>query len=292
MEEVRMPSVKTRRKRKLGRYLQELRESSGLEQGDVASRLRKSHATVSKIENGHVAPDFPALTALLLLYGATDEQRLIAEELWEDARQDAVRVEHSSGMPPKYRIFLRMEAEADRERTLEQTVVPGLLQTVAYAQARQVPARRFIRTDADARREASSRLKRQQRLTEDDPLVLHALIDEAVIRRVVGGPATMAEQLHHLLKVGELPNVTIQVVPFPAGEYGVMSGSVTILNFHDVEEPDQVYLESPGSGQLVDDTDDVQTFVAVFEDTIALALSVEESAALIRAQADALEQGP
>jgi transcriptional regulator with XRE-family HTH domain len=287
-KEVSMPSVKTRRKRKLGKFLLDLREVSRLEQPEVARRLRKSSATVSKIENGHVSPDFPTLTALLLIYGATDDQRQKAEDLWEDARQDSVRVEYSSAMPPKYMAFLRAEAEAASVRTLEQTVVPGLLQTPDYTKSVDIPANRFIPTRQDAERAASSRLRRQERLYDDDPLTLLVLMDEAVIRRTIGGTVVMREQLRHLLDIGELPTVAIRVIPFGAGEYGVMTGSVTILGFAEPDEPDQVYLESPSSGQLVDNADDVRKFVDVFEETVALALPIEESAALIRAEADAL----
>jgi transcriptional regulator with XRE-family HTH domain len=284
-----MPSVRTRRKFKLGAHLARLRIAAKLEQTEVAARLRKSFATVSKIENGHVLPDFPTISILLTLYNASDEDRQIADDLWEEARQDTKKVEHSSGMPPKFRAFLRAETDADSERALSQTVMPGLLQTPAYAMAMHKPARRFIRSDLDAQRETSSRLRRQERLRGDDRLALHAVVDEAVIRRVMGGPQVMAGQLRHLLDVIDLPNVTVQVLPFDAGGYGTMTGAVMILSFPGDEDPDVVYLEYPRGGEWIEDASDVAKFADVFEDNTALALPVEESAALIKAQLKVLE---
>lgn len=279
-----MPSIRTRRKSKLGAHLARLRMAAKLEQNDVGKHLRKSHATVSKIEHGHVLPDFPTMTLLLTVYRATDEQRQIAEDLWDEARQESKRVEHSSGMPPKYRAFLRAEMDASTERTLEQTIVPGLLQTPAYARTLQTTSRRFIRTESDLERDASSRLRRQGRLDCSDPLELHAVVDEAVLRRVIGGHTVMAGQLRHLLDVIRLPNVRVQVIPFEAGSYTTMTGGVTILGFPGDEEPDAVYLEYPRGGEWVENADDVAKFEDSFNDASALALSVEESTTLIMAQ--------
>jgi transcriptional regulator with XRE-family HTH domain len=284
-----MPSVRTRRKYKLGAHLAKLRAQAKLEQTDVAAQLRKSFATVSKIENGHVLPDFPTMTLLFALYNASVADRQIADDLWEEARQDSKRVEHSSGMPPKYRAFLRAEMDADTERTLEQTVIPGILQTPAYARAIDERGRRFIRNKTDLDRNVSSRLRRQGRLREPDSLTLHALIDEASILRVMGGRQVMAGQLRHLLEAMKLPNVTVQVIPFDAGGYGTMSGGAILLEFADEEEPDVVYLEYPRGGEWIENEEDVEKFSIMLEDTRALALSVEESTALIKAQLRKLE---
>lgn len=284
-----MPSVRTRRKYKLGAHLAKLRLAAKLEQTDVATHLRKSFATVSKVENGHVLPDFPTLSLLLALYKASDDDRHIADDLWEEARQDSKRVEHSSGMPPKYRAFLRAEMDAHTERTLEQTVIPGLLQTPAYAQALSGTAQRFIRTKSDQDRDISSRLRRQERLSGEDPMTLHALMDEAAIHRLMGGPRVMAGELRHLLAAMNLPNVTVQVIPFEVGAYGTMAGGVTILSFADEDEPDVVYLEYPRGGEWIENEEDVEKFSIMLEDTRTLALPVEESAALVKRRLKALE---
>jgi transcriptional regulator with XRE-family HTH domain len=286
-----MPSVRTRRKSKLGTHLTKLRIAARLEQSDVAAQLRKSFATLSKIENGHVLPDYPTLTLLLTVYDASDEDRQIAEDLREEARQESKRVEHSSGMPPKFRAFLRAEMDAATERTLQPNSVPGLLQTPAYAKAVNDTMSRFVRSEFDAQRAISSRLRRQERLRGADPLELHAIVDESAIVRVVGDKTLMTGQLRYLLDAMELPNVDLQVIPFEAGAYGPMSGGVTILGFpEELGDPDVLYLEYPRGGEWIENQDDVTKFIGMFDDASGLALSVEESATLIRAEIERLEK--
>lgn len=287
-----MPSVQTRRKRKLGRYLADLREQAGFKPEAVAQLLRKTTSTVSRIENGHSLCDFGALTAMLGFYQANASQRKHAEDLWEEARQDAASLEHSTAMPPKYRAFVKAWNEAKSARTLHQTLMPGPLQTPAYRAAIYRATSRFIADHADTERDAVSMEHRKKRLHGTAALAFTALLDEAAVRRSIGGPAVMAEQLRYLLALSELPNLTIRVVPFGAGEYGVMSGAVTILGFDQPDDgPDAVYLEYPGGGEWIEKANDVAKFAATFDDALSLALTVEESAALIREGAENLEQG-
>jgi hypothetical protein len=120
-------------------------------------------------------------------------------------------------------------------------------------------------------------------------MTLHALVDEAAIRRVMGGSDVMVGELRYLLAAMKRPNVTLHVIPFEAGAYGTMAGGVTILTFDDEEEPDVVYLEYPRGGEWIENDEDVEKFSIMLEDTRALALSVEESTALIKAQLRKLE---
>ncbi|MCP3803539.1 helix-turn-helix domain-containing protein [Allokutzneria sp. A3M-2-11 16] len=284
-----MPGTRTRRKRKLGAFLKELRERAGIGAEEVAARLRKSQPTISKIENGHVLCGFAELGAMLALYAACEEQRREAEALWDDAKQDATRIEHSSAVPPKFRTFLRAEADATSVQTLESTGIPGLLQTADYAAAVRRAARGFSDPAVGLERAVAARLSRQKRLHGPGALTLHALIDEAVVRRLVGGPRVQREQLVHLLVAAEQDNITVQIIPFDFGAYGTMSGSATILGFADDGYPDAVYLEYPGGGEWVENDDDVRKFRATFADISTETLTPEESAAVIRAHVDALE---
>jgi hypothetical protein len=287
-----MPSVQTRRKRKLGRYLAELREAAGLKPDAVAHLLRKTPSTVSRIENGHSLCDFVSLTAMLGFYRANAAQRKHAEDLWEEARQDATSLEHSTAMPPKYRAFVKAWNDAKAARSLHQILMPGPLQTPAYRAAMYRTMSRFIAADADTERDASSMEIRKKRLHGPDALEFTTLLDEAAIRRAIGGPAVMAEQLRYLLELSGLPNFTIRVIPFGAGEYGVMAGAVTILSFDEPDDDvDAVYLEYPGGGEWIEKANDVAKFAATFDDALSLALTVEESAALIREGASYVEQG-
>lgn len=225
-----------------------------------------------------------------MYYGATDEERSEAEALWEDAKQDSTRIEFSSAVPKKFRTFLRSEADATTVCTLQPCAIPGLLQTAGYFTAIRTAAHRFSDPSVGVEKAVASRLARQRLLYGDTALRLHALIDEGVLRRVAGDPAVMAEQLRHLVTMSARDNITIQVIRYDTGVYGSMSGAVTILGFDDPQDPDAVYLEYPAGGQWVDDRDDVRKFVMSFEDVRAQAASAKESAVLIEALADELEE--
>jgi hypothetical protein len=249
---------------------------------DVADLLQKTAAQVSKYENGHNLCAFAELTAMLVYFGATDEQRREIGSYWQDAKQDSRKIQGSSAVPPKFRAFLRSEADASIERTLQPTAMPGLLQTGDYAAAVHHASRRIVDPTVDAAKATAARLARQQLLSGPEPLVLHALIDEGVIRRVVGSPSVMVNQLEHLLVAGQEDNVTIQVVHEDAGAYGTMSGPMIILGFD--TPPDSIYLEYQGGGEWIDDKETIDKFSAMFNDTTAQALSTAESEALIRAR--------
>ncbi|MCA1228685.1 MULTISPECIES: helix-turn-helix transcriptional regulator [unclassified Saccharopolyspora] len=283
-----MPSTQTRRKRRIGQYLLELRDGAGRTHGDVAELLRKSQTTISKIENGYLLCNFAELGAMLAFYGATEQQRREAQAMWDDAKVDGTRIQVSAAHPVKYRSFVRAEAEAVSIRFMAALAVPGLLQTIDYATAVHAAARRFG-TPKDFRRAVQSRRARQQRLHEPDPPAVHALIDEAVLRRRVGGREVMRAQLRHLLELGERQHIVLQVVPFDVGAYGTSSGPTVILGFGATDDPDAVYLEYPGGGSWVENSSDVEAFVLTFDDVADEALSPAESARWMRDLAEQLE---
>lgn len=282
-----MPSTQTRRKRRLGQFLLSLREAAGMNHERIAGLLRKSQATISKIENGYSLCNFSELGAMLAFYGATDEQAAEAQAMWDDARQDSKRVEHSSSSPPKYRAYIRAEADADSVRSLATEVVPGLLQTPNYAAAVHAAAHRFV-DDTISYRAVETKRARQKRLSGTGRLRLHALIDESVLRRLVGGPEVMAEQLRQLVDMAAQENVTVQVIPFELGAYGTSSGAVTIVGFSAEDDPDAVYLEYPGGGEWVENGRDVQAFGAMFADVADASLPPAASIDWIRSRAEEL----
>lgn len=281
-----MPSTPTRRKKRLGQLLARLRNEADKALADASKLLRVAEPTVSRYETGHIRPGWATLQALLSFYAASDDERAEAASLWEDAGERATRLVTPSGSPKEYRAFLRAEAEADTAKTVEPHVVPGLLQTHAYARAINATGRQFHTSAPE--RYVTARLSRQARLTSPAPLHLHALIDESVIRRVVGGAEVMREQLNHLVTAADRDNVIIQIVPFDLGSYGTMSGGFTIIGYSDPDDPPAVYLEYAGGGSWVENVSDVQHFADMFAEIAESALSVEDSADLIRAQAKVL----
>lgn len=243
---------------------------------------------MSRYETGHIRPGWPALQALLGLYDANSAQRSEAAQLWEDASEPATQVVTPAGSSKAFRAYLRAEAEAEYERMLTPLAIPGLLQTAGYARAINSSGRQFHTSDR-TERYVSARMSRKARLTEPSPLKLHAVIDEAVIRRVVGSPEVMREQLDHLIEMGMRANVTIQVMPFSAGAYGTMEGAFMIIGYPRDEDPPAVYLEHPGGGAWVENESDVGRFSAMFDEVTNLALTSADSAELIAGEVKDLE---
>jgi hypothetical protein len=285
-----MALEKTRRKVALGRYMQALRKATVplLRPEDIAPQIRIAATTITRMEGGLTLPGFTLLQALIGIYGVSDKERAEATRLWEHAKQGSTSVENTVDLPTKYRAFRHDESDAVVERALDVVAVPGLLQTAKYAAAIAEAAHRHIRGEGWQLRAADERLSRQRSLEGSHPLRLISVIDESVIRRVIGGPEVMAEQLQYLLSMGARKNITVQVVPFGAGAYGTMSGPVIVLGFEDESDPALAYLEYAAGGETVENPKDVQAFVETFDDIRKVALSPKESAKLIRAALDGL----
>jgi transcriptional regulator with XRE-family HTH domain len=183
--------------------------------------------------------------------------------------------------PAFVRHFVELEATATQIRSFECQLVPGLLQTVDYARA--VLGARAISSTPDVLDEAiAARLSRQAILGKSPAPLCWFVLDEAVLRRRVGGQATMRAQLAHFLEVTTLPNVFVQVVPFDAGEYPGLDGGLTLLSF--VDAPDIGYIESHGgSSVLIESPGPVAECNLAFDLTRATALSPRRSADMIKA---------
>jgi hypothetical protein len=285
-----MAVTPTPRKKRLGRHLKAVRERSATLAETVAELLRVDAATVSRYESGYLRPSWPAVQAMLQTYGGTDEDRARALELWDDAGQRAVRLTMPVGSSKEFRAFLRAESEADTMRVLAPLVVHGLLQTPEYTRAIHDSGHHFRDPEADVDGYVSARLSRQKRLEGPDALRVHALLDEAVVKRIVGGPSVMAEQLWHLLALSERDNITLQVIPFGAGSYGTMSGGCSIIGYRESDYTPAVYVEHSAGGAWVEDEADVRRFLAMYDDTVEAALEPDASAALIRSQLGVLKE--
>ncbi|MBP2339819.1 transcriptional regulator with XRE-family HTH domain [Saccharothrix coeruleofusca] len=285
-----MANTQTRRRRKLGGYLQELRKRAEWTPEAVAEALGISRPTVNRMESGHTRCRRAELQAMLGFYRATERQRAKAVQLWEDAKDDAVRIRFPARSSSAFRNFLQAESEANSLDVLDSYAVSGLLQTPDYARAVQNPAASpFEEEAAEVERYVTSRLERQRRLTGTDPLRLRAFLDESVITREIGGVDVLIGQLGHLLEMGDRENVTVRILPFGLGAYGTMCGGVTVVDFGDSEDPPVVYLEHAGGGAWVEDGEAIQRYVHMMRGLDAVALSESASAELIRHRMKALE---
>jgi transcriptional regulator with XRE-family HTH domain len=271
----------TRLKKRLGTFLREVRQRADRTMDEAADHLKTKRPTVSRYETGAVLPVWSTVHMLLAFYNATEDDLSQAACLYDDAKDEPQSVRLPAGAPKAFRKLVNAEREAIRERELAPYVIPGLLQTKRYAQALEEAAHLFYEPDMRPDSVVAARMNRQQPLEGLDPMVLHALIDEAVIRREIGSPDVQREQLDHLLTLAERPNITLQVIPYTAGGYGTMNGSFIIVDYPEPDAVPGVYLEYPAGGAWVDNEADVQRFTTTFDQAAARALSPTDTTGLI-----------
>lgn len=274
------PGSATVRNRRLAAELRRLRESGDFTGDDVAERLGWSASKVSRLENARQAPRFADVRRLLDLYGVEGNYR---EQLLQLAR-DAVRrgwwEAFSDALPEPYASYIGLEIEAEELWQWETQVVPGLLQTEAYAQAveqRSHSTEVIPPSRVDARVEA--RLERQSVLTRETPLHLSVVLDEALLLRRYGDAAVMAEQLQHLQELSVLPNLTLQVLPLE-GPHPIATGSFTLLQFPlvgGIKFHDVVYIEHLNGCSYLEEETETYRHRLSFERLRAEALGPAES---------------
>lgn len=263
--------IPTVRLRRLAAELRRLRSEKGLTHQDVeeASHGDVSHSTVFRYESMDRVPSLATVRVLMEVYGVTGDERDALLALAREARslQSGWWQPYKHLIPDWFAAYVAMETEAWRLREYLPELVPGQLQTSGYYQAflSASPA------DVNIERRVEIRAKRQERLTGQDPLTYWAVLNEAVIRRNVGGPEVMREQLRHILDMSELHSVTIQVLPFSAGAHPAMDGTFSILGFAD-GDPTVVYVETRGGSLYSDQADDTESYVRMFDHLVASAL--------------------
>jgi transcriptional regulator with XRE-family HTH domain len=277
----------TLRGRRLALELLRRREASGLSREEAARQLEWSTSTIFRIETGRSRPQPGNVRALVDLYGVTGPERAGLIQLARDARQPGWWHSFRDVLPNPYEVYIGLEAGASSIRDFEPVVVPGLLQTEDYAREvfRNGP-RELDRDEIERRVEV--RAARQKILAADDRPRLWAVIDEAVIRRVVGGPAVMREQLRHVADCAEQGKTTVQVVPFRAGAHAGSIGPFVILDFHEPTDPAVVYLEMLAGDIYLEEHGDVDRYTLAFDRMRAAALHPDDSVRLIEQAAGAL----
>ncbi|MFF2200673.1 helix-turn-helix domain-containing protein [Streptomyces sp. NPDC058145] len=268
------------RRRKLGAELRALRTGAGLTSGEAALLVGWHQSKVSRIETGASGVKPADVRLLLDAYEVRDRQ-LRDMLLMLTGSQDAGgrnRWWHAyrGVLPPTYRDFISLESQASGMRTLETTVVPGLLQTPEYARA---VTRAAVEGVDEERLDTlvEVRLARQDVLRSEPPLELTAVLDEAVLRREVGGPEVMARQLERLVEAARLPQVRLQVLPFAAGAHIGLTGPFVIFSFPSTSDLDVVVLDQLTSSLYLERKEDLMAYSEAFDTLQFHALSPEES---------------
>jgi hypothetical protein len=249
---------------------------------EAAAFLGVKRQTISRFEAGDTLCRRRELSALVAYYGGTDEQIARAVALWDYAKQETVRLVLPSSTSPQLRSYLHGEADAAKARIISPLTVHGLFQTYEYANAIAQAPSGFRLPEPEIERMVEARISRQGRLAGPQAIDVHIVMDESVVRRVVGGRAVMRGQIARLLQLGDQANVTLQVAPFDLGAYGTMSGDVTVLDFPDNEDPPAAYLEYVGGGRWVEDPDSVARLATTFDLVASAALTPADTVALLQ----------
>ncbi|TCB95963.1 XRE family transcriptional regulator [Micromonospora zingiberis] len=271
-----MTASPTVRRRRIARELRQLRESTGMTLDAAARQLDMSKSNLSRIENAQIGIKPRDVRAALALYQVTGNDAEALIEIARGAQQRGWWQHYSDVLPEWFEFYVGLEAEAATLRTYEAEAVPGLLQTEAYAR----DVYRLTAGEDDLDRKVAARLRRQDVLRSDDPVELSVVLNEAVLLRPVSNRAVMAGQLSHLETVAQLPNVTIQVLPFEAGGHPAMNSPYVLLTFADAADAAVVYLENLTTGLALEEATQVRSYSLVHERLCRLAL--DPTASMIR----------
>ena len=265
----------------VGGQLRRFREAAGVSPEQAAYEIRASRSKISRMEHGRFGFKVRDVDDLLTLYGVGDEQvRARMRALAQEASTPGWWSTYDDVLPDWFESYLGLEGAASVIRTFELQFVYGLFQTESYARAVTALGNKTASAEEIDRR-VSVRLKRQSVLTSPEPPQVWSVMDEAVLRRPVGGGTVMRAQLAHLIEVASLPRITIQVVPFAHGGHAAAGGSFSVLRFAEPEVPDIVYIEQLTSALYLDSREDVDHYLEVMNDLSTEALTPARSAAFL-----------
>ncbi|HET7016556.1 MAG TPA: helix-turn-helix transcriptional regulator [Streptosporangiaceae bacterium] len=249
----------------LGAQLRRLREAKRISLEDAGEAIRASHSKISRLETGRVGFKDRDIADLLSLYGVTDESdRTALRELAARANKQGWWHDYSDILPNWFEAYVGLEEAATQIRAYEVQFIPGLLQTGDYARAvtllgyPNAPSREIDRR-------VGLRLARQAVFTRPTPPNIWIVLDEAVMKRPIGGAEVMRGQIKHLIEMSQRPNVTIQIVPFQIGGHAAAGGPFSILRFAEHDLPDVVYLEQLTSALYLDKQEVVDNYLAVMD---------------------------
>jgi transcriptional regulator with XRE-family HTH domain len=272
--------VPSMRMRRIARTLLQWRESRGVNGTEIAKKAGWSASKQSRLENA-IQPIQPAqVVTLALLYGIPESERDAVFNACLAAQQegwwDAVSKE---ALVADLLDYVEFESEATAVRTFKIDLVPGLMQTPAYATAVDEAFRPQASADV-VRERVEARVKRQERLAGDKPIHVEAVLTEGALRSQVGGPEVMREQLERLVELSKLPNVDLQVIAATSGAYPAMGFPFSILSFAGAY-PDVGYVESIGMGVYIEEPESLEPYQVNFVGLQKVALSQSKSRGLI-----------
>lgn len=249
----------------LGSQLRRLRETNGITRDEAGYAIRASGSKISRMELGRVGFKERDVIDLLAMYGVSnDTERQALVDLARQANSPGWWHKYGDVLPDWFQVYVGLEEAASLIRLYEVQFIPGLLQTADYARA-VVALGQPAASAGEVERRVGLRVARQELLAKPDAPRLWAVVDEAALRRPIGGREVMRAQLERLIEVIKEPNITLQVVPFSSGGHAAEGGAFTILRFPEVDLPDVVYVEQLTSSLYLDKRDDVERYTEVME---------------------------
>jgi transcriptional regulator with XRE-family HTH domain len=249
----------------LGAQLRRLREHKGITREDAGWEIRASGSKISRLELGRVSFKERDVSDLLALYGVDDvKEREVLLGLARQANSPGWWHHFGDVLPPGFQSYLGLEAASTLIRTYEIQFVPGLLQTRDYARAIMLLGHAGEKPEEIDRR-VELRIQRQQVLTRPGAPQLWAVIDEAVLRRPIGGVEVMKAQIESLIEASKMTNVRLQIIPFHSGGHAAAGGSFAILRFPEPDLPDVVWVEHLTSSIYLDKREDVDQYAIAME---------------------------
>lgn len=267
-------------RRVLGSELAKLREAAGLRQDDAAERLGKAGNKISRVESGQLGIDRTDLDVLLDLYNASEKDRFWCRDLQARSKPRRGRPSGETTLyvgPRWFRAFRDLELGAVEVMLVGSEIVPGNLQTETYTRA-MFAAQGFPPDEQIIEDTVRVRAEQQNLLTRSDAATYSFVLSESTLRRQIGGPRVMAEQLRHLAKLSDLPHVTVQVYPFDALSYQPMVYNFTLLRFSRDMGEDIAYIEMYDSAAYLDKpSDNVPKYADLFRRLQGVALGPVES---------------
>jgi transcriptional regulator with XRE-family HTH domain len=271
--EVRSPTV---RRRELGALLRKLRTEKGLTVEQAAEQLMFSMSKLSRMETGHGVATPRDIRDVCSLYEVTDEA---ARERMLKLAAEGKQAGWWQSYDLPYSTYVGLEAEATAISDFQSSVVPGLLQTADYARAGHQGAMPRLSPEEIERR-IEAKLTRQALLAKDDPPAFSAVLDEAVLHRMVGGPAVISAQLERLIEAAKRPRVTIQVIPFTLGAHPGVESNFNILEMPS-PTPGVVFVEGLVGSIYLERPEELTRYRQIFERLQTIALSPKDTIALI-----------
>lgn len=249
----------------LGGQLRRLREAAGITREDAAARIRASGPKISRIELGRVPVKERDIAELLELYGVTDpRQRDSLLRLTHEAVNPAWHTRYRDTLPNWFEAYRGLEEAAQLIRAYEVQFVPSLLQTEEYARAVMLQSEPDL-DSADVERRVAALMRRQKLLYKENPLRLWAIVDEATLRRPMGGRDVLVAQIEHLIDMVGLPNVTLQVLPFRHGGHAAPGGAFSIIRFPEADLSDVVVMHYPTGSLYIDEPIEVDRYGEVMD---------------------------